>query len=84
MIAELKKHPVHFIVLAVLMMIHVGVFFLVPHLISYRHLIVASAILWYLIWALLHHYLENDLSLNLLLEYVLIGGICLVLVWSLY
>jgi hypothetical protein len=66
------------------MLAHIVLFFLVPHLIAYRHLIVVSAILWYLIWAVAHHFLENDLSLNLLLEYLLIGGICLVLVWSLY
>jgi uncharacterized membrane protein YoaT (DUF817 family) len=84
MIAELKKHPLHFLVLAIGMLVHVGAFFGMAQLISYRHLIVASAILWYLVWAIAHHYLENDLSKDLLLEYVLIGCLCLVLVWSLY
>lgn len=84
MIAELKKHPLHFVVLALLMLVHGLAFVIVPHLTAFRHLIVVSAVFWYLVWASVHHYLLDDLNLNLILEYILIGGLCITLVWSLY
>ena len=84
MLTELKKHPLHFVVLALLMFAHMIVFFMLPHLVAFRHLIVISAVFWYLVWATVHHYLLDDLNLNLILEYILIGGICVTLVWSLY
>ncbi len=82
--SDLKKHPFHYSVLVVFMLIHAVAFFALPQLLAYRHVLVISAVFWYLLWATIHHYLLDDLDVTLVLEYVLIGVICIALVWTVY
>lgn len=50
---------------------------------NFQFTIAVSASLAYVFWGLIHHYIHNDLSVPVILEYVIIAALGIVVVYSL-
>jgi len=76
---EVKKHLFQYLVLLA------GAFFFLFLLIFLkenrfgRFLVITFFVLFYLIWGIIHHFLEKTLHLKIVVEYILIGATALFL-----
>ena len=77
-----KTHIIYYIVLIVILLL-----FLILLQISMfdkrlEMLLVIGMGILYTFWGILHHGLEHTISAKIVIEYILIGGIAIVLIWS--
>ncbi|OGC50301.1 hypothetical protein A2716_03775 [candidate division WWE3 bacterium RIFCSPHIGHO2_01_FULL_40_23] len=72
---EEKKHISHLIFLFVGLSVSFLFFFLFRFNLRYQFFSVLAGVSYYVLWAFVHHYLEDRLTFQIILEYVLIGGI---------
>lgn len=75
----MKNHIVHFLVLALILGIGAGAFFLVSGSNQMQLFIGIVTSLAYVVWGLLHHALQKDLHPKVVIEYVLISVIAVML-----
>lgn len=72
-IREIKKHPLDFICLAILLFSGLIAFFYFNHLPEVQKIIVIFTGIGYFLWGIFHHWQEGDLSLKIVVEYFLLA-----------
>ncbi len=76
---QLKKKPLEFIVLAIILFVGLLSFFFFRFNTEYQRYIIYFTSLAYFLWSIFHHYKRNDLHLSIVIEYlVLIAFACLI------
>lgn len=83
MIKDIKIHPFHYLVLLVILNLGIGMFFMLRFNLLYQTIVVLTTGIAYVIWGVVHHWLEEDLHLKVFLEYFLIALIFCVVILSL-
>jgi len=83
MIKEIKIHPFHYLVLLVILNLGIGMFFMLRFNLFYQTIVVLATGTAYVIWGVVHHWLEEDLHLKVFLEYFLIALVFCVIILSL-
>ena len=73
------KHLVHYLVLIFGLLSCFFFFLLLRYNPTYQFYAVCAAVVWYLFWGIVHHYLENRVSIPIILEYLLVGGLVVLL-----
>jgi hypothetical protein len=79
----LKKHYGYY---AGLLIIALGGLFLITRTgVDYqlKMLLIVLITLFYIVWGVLHHYIHHDLTVKIVLEYVLIGSLGITLIFFL-
>lgn len=80
----MKIHQVHYFVLCTILTIGALMFFVAsgqPRLQEAVGLLTAVS---YVAWGIIHHALSGDLHAKIVLEYMLIGGIAIVLILTMF
>ena len=70
-----KLHILHFGVLLAGLLIGVMYFYIYRYDRIYQFYAVVLSVAYYVLWGILHHYLEDRFDFHIILEYVLIGGV---------
>lgn len=70
---EVKKKPLEYLILALIFSISLLVYFFAGLEAHGRRLVVYFLAISYLIWSLHHHYRRGDLTLSVIVEYLVIA-----------
>lgn len=73
MFKDIKSHISHYLVLLVVLAIGLESFWLFSFNKTTQTLIVSATAFSYFCWGVVHHYLENNLNLKIVIEYALIA-----------
>lgn len=71
----MQKHLFYYFSLIIILSLELFVFFKVKNNWNLQVVILGSTVVSYMTWAMLHHYLEHDLSVKIVVEYILIGAL---------
>lgn len=80
MTVEKQAYLYHYFVLFLWLLLHGLAFVWLNHLELIRNLVLLSACMGYVLWGIIHHYLEHDLDWQIVIEYVLLGTLGFILV----
>lgn len=69
----------HNLALLIGLLLASGIFMLVRYDPTYQFYSVVAGTLYYVLWGIVHHYLLDRVSLKAVLEYILVGGIVVLL-----
>lgn len=78
----MKLHHFHFWVLAIILVIGVGMFYMTRGSPALQVAVAIITSLAYVAWGIIHHAIQGDLHAKVVIEYMLIGGIAIVLVMT--
>ena len=73
LIADIKHHLLHYLVLVVILNFGIGMFWFWRFTPVYQVVVVVATSGAYVAWGILHHWLEDDLHLKVFFEYLLIA-----------
>jgi hypothetical protein len=78
------KHQktLHFLVLMVMLGLGIGAFYFVRPDRTLQLAIAIATAVGYVLWGIVHHVMEGDLHIRLVIEYILIGAIATVLLFT--
>lgn len=83
----MKQHThsnsLHFILLAILLMTGVSTFVRIAGQPEKQLTVAIMTAFSYIVWGIFHHHFENDLSWKVVVEYVSLGFLGVVVVWTL-
>lgn len=74
-----RSHLIHYIYLVLGLLVSSILFFLLRYNIFYQFYAAVGGVVYYVLWGLLHHYIEDRVNFHIISEYVLIGGIVILL-----
>jgi len=80
---ETRHNLIHYSVLVVMMNIIVGAFLFFRFDRIYQMIIVLVAGLAYVLWGIIHHHVNDDLHLKVVVEYVLVAFLAELIIFSL-
>jgi hypothetical protein len=80
---ETRHNLIHYSVLVVMMNIIVGAFLFFRFDRIYQMIIVLVAGLAYVLWGIIHHHVNDDLHLKVVVEYVLVALLAELIIFSL-
>ena len=80
---ETRHSLIHYSVLVVMMNIIVGAFLFFRFDRIYQMIIVLVAGLAYVLWGIIHHHVNDDLHLKVVVEYVLVALLAELIIFSL-
>lgn len=83
LIHDIKTHSQHYLVLLVILNLGIGLFYFFRFNPIYQVMIVLATSLTYVLWGIIHHWLEGDLHLKIVLEYFLLALLADLLIFSL-
>lgn len=82
MYREIKKNPIEFLILFIVLILGSFLFLLFSYNDYLQRRIVYLAAAAYFLWSLIHHYRRGDLHLALVIEYLLMALLALLLLTS--
>lgn len=71
----IKRHSFYYLSLFLILGLGILFFLRAQGNRGLQEVVLGSMILSYIFWAVLHHYLDHDLSFKIMIEYILIGVI---------
>jgi hypothetical protein len=80
---EIKTHFFHYLVLLMILTLGAGAFWYFNHLRAAQAVVLLLTGTAYLIWGIIHHYLEGDLHEKVILEYLSLAAFGIILAWFL-
>ncbi len=80
---ETKHNLIHYSILVLMMNLIVGAFLFFSFDRVYQMIIVLMAGLSYVLWGIIHHHLNDDLHLKVIVEYVLVALLAELIIFSL-
>ena len=80
---ETRHNLIHYSVLVVMMNIIVGAFLFFGFNRTYQMVIVLTAGIAYVLWGIIHHHVNDDLHLKVVVEYVLVAFLAELIIFSL-
>ncbi|EKD67961.1 MAG: hypothetical protein ACD_48C00135G0004 [uncultured bacterium] len=78
----MKTRLFHYFVLAVILLGGIFMFFSSQGNTGIQLIVGTITAISYILWGIIHHALERELHPKIVIEYILIGGIAIVLIWS--
>jgi hypothetical protein len=81
MFEKLKKHLAYYISMVVTLVLGLVLIFLTRPNIPLQGLVILGTVLFYILWGILHHLLNHELSLRIVIEYLLIGALGLAILF---
>ncbi|MBU2577297.1 hypothetical protein KKA69_00530 [Patescibacteria group bacterium] len=73
LVAEIKEHINHYLVLLFILIFGALAFFYFQRVPQVQVLSVFITAVFYVVWGIVHHYLEEDLHLRVVLEYAAVA-----------
>jgi len=80
---ETRHQLIHYSVLVLMMNIIFGAFLFFGFNRTYQMIIVLMAGLAYVLWGMIHHHVNDDLHLKVIMEYVLVALLAEMIIFSL-
>lgn len=72
---KIGKHLAYYISLTVVLTLGLILIFLTrPNIVS-QALVILLTVIFYVVWGILHHLINHELSLRIVVEYILIGAL---------
>jgi len=78
---NIKEHVIHYLILVLILAAALALFFIFRFHPVHQFIIVAGASLSYMVWGIMHHALEDRVTVEVMAEYFLIGGVVIVGAW---
>jgi len=72
---KFKKHLGYYISLILILLLGLVVIFLTRSNIGIQGLAILLTVVFYVIWGILHHLINHELTLRIVVEYILIGAL---------
>lgn len=70
---EVKGHLSHYLALLVILDLGLGAFLIFRYNFLYQTIVILATSLAYIAWGAVHHWLEEDFHLRVILEYILLA-----------
>ena len=70
---EVKQKPIEYIILGIIFLVGLLLYFFGPFTAHGRRVVVYCLVANYLFWSLIHHYRRGDLSLSIIVEYLVMA-----------
>lgn len=80
---EIKSHSIHYLVLVIILTLGAGAFWYFNYLRTAQIMVLLLTGVTYVVWGVVHHYLEGDLHEKVVLEYLSTAALGVILVWFL-
>lgn len=81
-IYDFTHHIFHYLVLAVILIGGLGAFFSFRNYPVIQFLIGLAISLSYIAWGIIHHYIDKDLSIKIVIEFVTIAVFVIIILWN--
>ena len=75
MYKKLKKHFGYYISLSAILLLGIVLVVLTSPNIKTQSLVISLTVFFYILWGILHHLINHELSTRIVIEYVLIGAL---------
>jgi len=75
MYQKLKKHFGYYLSLSAILLLGLALILLTSPNIKSQSLIILLTVFFYILWGTLHHLINHELTLKIVVEYVLIGAL---------
>ena len=75
MYQKLQKHLGYYLSLAAILLLGLVLILLTSPNLKSQSLIISLTVFFYILWGVLHHLINHELSLRIVIEYVLIGAL---------
>jgi hypothetical protein len=75
MYKKLKKHFGYYLSLTAILLLGLVLILLTSPNIRLQSLVILLTVFFYILWGVLHHLINHELSLRIMVEYVLIGAL---------
>jgi hypothetical protein len=75
MFAKLKKHFGYYLSLSAILLLGIILIILTSPNIKLQSLVIALTVFFYVLWGILHHLINHELSSRIVIEYVLVGAL---------
>jgi hypothetical protein len=73
MYKKFKKHFSYYLSLLAILLLGIVLVFLTSPNIKLQSLVISLTVFFYVLWGILHHLINHELSTRIVIEYVLIG-----------
>lgn len=80
---EISHHLLHYVILLTILGICGTTFFSFRNYPVIQLLIGITAALFYFMWGIVHHFVDHDLSLKIVVEYLAISVFAIIILWNL-
>jgi len=75
MFKKLKKHMGYYLSLSAILLLGIILIVLTSPNIRLQSLVISLTVFFYILWGILHHLINHELSSRVVIEYVLIGAL---------
>jgi intracellular septation protein A len=75
MYKKLQKHFGYYLSLSAILLLGLALILLTSPNIRLQSLVILLTVFFYILWGVLHHLINHELSLRIVVEYVLIGAL---------
>jgi hypothetical protein len=75
MFTKLKKHLSYYLSLSAILLLGIILIILTSPNIKLQSLVIALTVFFYVLWGILHHLINHELSSRIVIEYVLVGAL---------
>jgi len=75
MYQKLKKHFGYYLSLLAILLLGLVLILLASPNIKLQSLVISLTVFFYVLWGVLHHFINHELTLRIMVEYVLIGAL---------
>jgi hypothetical protein len=75
MFAKLKKHFGYYLSLSAILLLGIILIILTSPNIKLQSLVIVLTVFFYVLWGILHHLINHELSSRIVIEYVLVGAL---------
>ena len=75
MYQKLKKHFGYYLSLLAILLLGLVLILLASPNIKLQSLVISLTVFFYVLWGVLHHFINHELTLRIMIEYVLIGAL---------
>jgi hypothetical protein len=72
---KLKKHFGYYLSLLAILSLGLVLILLASPNIKLQSLVISLTVFFYVLWGVLHHFINHELTLRIMIEYVLIGAL---------
>lgn len=83
MFEDIKTHTLHYLILITILTIGFGSVFVFSEKRNAQFLLGGLTAVLYVLWGVIHHYMEDDLNLKIVIEYTLIAALSVTILFSL-
>jgi hypothetical protein len=72
---KFKKHFGYYLSLSAILLLGIVLVVLTSPNIKTQSLVISLTVFFYILWGIMHHFINHELSMRIVIEYVLIGAL---------